>query len=236
MGYETTQVGEAPVKPVFDNGHARITVPSVRQRGRATSAHVIRDIFAEHFPGPVSVLDVTYGLGGFWRWPYQAAGITLTTSDLDLRRKADHHWDFRFLSDGPCPRGSFDVICFDPPFTAAGCSEWAHRYGLCRKHRGPRNTVEVGLWLIQGVGHACMVAKKGVIVKYKDCVESGELAAHWEAAIVCARAIGWEPADEWRVNGARPQPTGRTYTTRPEPVRYVVLKPRLGAVSLPMAL
>lgn len=203
-----------------------LAVPSTRDRVRARSAQVVRDIFAEHFPGPVSVLDVTYGPGGCWSWPYQAAGITLTASDLNPAVKADHHWDFRNLS---AVGRAFDVVCFDPPFTAAGCSDWAHTYGICRKHGGPRNTHETGQWLIEGTRECCQVARKGVVVKFKACVESGRLTDHWPAATASARATGWQLVDEWRTFGERPQPKGRTYTTKVEPTRYCVFKPHAAA-------
>ncbi|MBI4305172.1 MAG: hypothetical protein HY678_02535 [Chloroflexi bacterium] len=192
-------------------------IPSRRDRAWSPSAEIIRDIFTECFPGSVTVLDITYGEGNCWTWPWQATGITLTTADRYVAG-ADHAWDFQAL---PCADESFDVVLFDPPHTSMGCDEAgeAHRYGVCRIHGGPRNTAEVR------VSEAIRVARRGVIIKFKSCVEWGVPGDHWPSVYALIAARGWTVVDEWRKHGARPQPKSRKYVNVPEPCRYVVVVP-----------
>ena len=200
---------------------------SSRERFNTPSARIVRDIFAECFEAPVgTVLDMTYGFGGCWAWPYEALGIELTTSDLNPGGfpyvEAKYRWDFRAL---PLGDRAFDVVIFDPPHTSAGKSEWAWRYGIDRTRGGPRNTREVREWLLAGVQEALRVADLGVIVKYKDCVESGRQPDYWSEVRSLVAAARWAEVGTWTNWGERPQPDGRTYSTQVKPAVYFVAKP-----------
>lgn len=150
-----------------------------------TSAEVIADLFLIHFfrrPWgrilPISVLDLTFGLGAFWK-PYKQwwqSQIRLTTNDLFTA--AGHKFDLQ--QKLPWESKSFDVVVFDPPFSAIGTpsdgkGEWAERYGAARNLPGaPKDYNEILGITINGVQEACRIAKHGIVVKCQPCVESAE--------------------------------------------------------------
>ena len=211
-------------EPAYADGAA--TLQSARHRKRATSAQVMRDIFMDgHFDLPAWVLDVTYGLGRMWKWPYQALGIELFASDLNPGEhpqiNTPRAWDFRNL---PIMDDFYDIVVFDPPFTSAGSSEWAWGYGLDRKRGGPQNTRETGAWLLAGTREALRVAKHGLILKFKDCVESGKPTYHLRDARDIIKAEGWTIVAEYTTDGHRPQPAGREYTNAVQPTVYIVAR------------
>jgi hypothetical protein len=180
---------------------------------RAHSKTVIAALFVTHFAPPVRVFDFTYGDGGFWRWPHP--GVTVVHDEqVDFRAA-------RGLADK-----SFDVVTFDPPHTASGCSAWSHKYGICRKHGGPRNRADVRTWLMAGVNEALRVARRGVIIKYKDCVEGGVQSVFWPDVMWLLAEHGWQAVEVVEIDGQRAQPSGRSYTGVYEPTRYVVAVPK----------
>lgn len=204
-------------------------VQSARHRTRATSTQMVRDIFMDgHFKLPARVLDVTFSLGRMWAWPYQAMGIQLLSSDLNPGRhpgiQTQYVWDFRQL---PASDDCYDIVVFDPPFTSAGSSDWAWGYGLDRKRGGPQNTHETGAWLLAGTREALRVARHGLILKFKDCVESGRPTRHLDDAREIIKAAGWDIVAEYTTHGNRPQPEGRNYTNDVQPTVYVVARERL---------
>jgi len=108
-----------------------------------------------------TVLDTTYGRGGFWT-QYRPAGLVRTVSD------------FRHL---PHPDGSAPVICYDPPYISTGSRETSTvddlyaRYGLgeVKGWRSLRHLIDEGL-----AECARVLAPRGhLLVKCMDYVESG---------------------------------------------------------------
>lgn len=77
---------------------------------RGNTAQCVEDIFTLHFPTAKSVLDCTYGAGRFWKWDHRLA---VTGVDIDPPAGVDVVADYRNL---PFANGTFDVMCFDPPF------------------------------------------------------------------------------------------------------------------------
>jgi hypothetical protein len=180
-----------------------------------TSAEIIRDIFRMHSPkqpGPVRVLDMTYGNGTFWKWDWTGPGIDLTKVDLYGTEDDVLPLDCTAL---PFSGGSFDWVVFDPPFTANGPqsegSSSNDRYRATRGQDGaPGNAGQVRDLMIAGVLEACRVASTGIVVKMQDTVESGKL--HLNVATVmallnddirlqldggaeCPNTIGWKVVD-----------------------------------------
>lgn len=93
---------------------------------RGNTAACVKDIFTLHFPRAERVLDLTYGAGRFWNWEAREVlghELTVTGVDIDppppaLARPPNGGL---FAIDnlnaaGHFPDGSFDVICYDPPF------------------------------------------------------------------------------------------------------------------------
>lgn len=77
---------------------------------RANTARCVEDIFTLHFPAAQTVLDCTYGAGRFWKWEHN---LKVTGVDIDPPVPVTLQADYRTL---PFKAGSFDVMCFDPPF------------------------------------------------------------------------------------------------------------------------
>lgn len=100
-----------------------------------TNGELIRRIAPQYLYGADGVLDVTYGLGGWW--------TRYRPDDLVAHDLKTDGVDFRAL---PEARRSIDVVCFDPPYTPhdadtgieSGGIDFATRYGL-----GERSTAAV---------------------------------------------------------------------------------------------
>ena len=72
---------------------------------------------------------------------------------------------------------------------------------------------------------ALQVADLGIVVKYKDCVESGRQPDYWSEVRSLVAAARWAEVGTWTNWGERPQPDGRTYSTQVKPAVYFVAKP-----------
>ena len=174
------------------------------------SSQIIEDIFRRHFPGPQTVLDLTYATGGFWRWDHGALSVAV------------HHnpgWDFRATT---LPDKSYDVVAFDPPHTSAGHGASADLYGICRVHGGPRNRADVRVWLMAGVNEAARIARTGIIVKYKDCVEWAKPSYWWDDVEWLLEEQGWRIIENIYNDGRRAQPAGRGTLNAANLTRYAV--------------
>jgi hypothetical protein len=138
-----------------------------------------------------SVLDTTYGDGGWWR---RFTPDPFTAHDL---HKLDGV-DFRRL---PEPDGSVDAVCFDPPYVpqggtaigGAGAADFRDRFGL---------TTESTPWwqvrdlIIAGVAECARVARRWVLVKCTDFVTGSTFyTGHkWveQAADTCGLGDPWD--------------------------------------------
>lgn len=150
-----------------------------------TSADIIRDIFALHFPNARTVLDLTFGLGVFWKWDFVAAGLTVHINDaFQVTRKADERFNLLHRYERDCRAtgldAEFDVVVFDPPFSAMGersdGGEFSERYGGTRKHEGaPQNISDIVRLTLGGVLETTRLATQGIIVKTQAVVESGRV-------------------------------------------------------------
>lgn len=219
---------------------------TARDDGPRTSADVIERIFAEHFPGVESVLDATYGRGTFWKWPWRDAGISLTGSDLYAPEPTENRPDaFVRLDFTAFPDHAdwhwFDVVVFDPPFTAQGpntrpAERHNDRYGSTRDLPGaPPNIGAVRDGFVKGIRECATIARCGLIVKAQDVVEGGDLHPN---VILAANAIvragfnivEWVPFNPPR----RKQPPGRRVTGLGGRPSVFLVARRVAAVSLPM--
>ena len=179
------------------------------------SWEVVRDIFAEHITIRADVLDLTWGQGTFWKWGWDKFGISLTTNDL-YATPTDITHDFQIM---PCGNQSFDVVVFDPPFTAQGPNKKVDqrhndRYGSTRDLPGaPRNIHHVQALLMGGIAEACRIARHSVIVKTQDVVESGKLHANVVLAMNHVVQSDFNIERLWRFHPSRrAQPKGRRVT------------------------
>ena len=177
-----------------------------------SSAEVIERIFAD-LPTPLTVLDLTYGMGTFWKWPWEDDLVLVTN---DLYTEADTNHDFTAMPDA---NRSFDIVVFDPPFTAQGPNTKADerhndRYGSTRDLPGaPQNIQGVHDLLLLGISEACLIAQKYVIVKTQDVVESGRLHSSVNLALNEIVATGFNITRTIRFFAPRrAQPEGRRVT------------------------
>jgi hypothetical protein len=167
-------------------------VPASVQTG--TNADLIARIAPVYLEG--QVLDVTYGLGGWWkRW----TPTDLVAHDLDPT-KGDGV-DFRDL---PHPDASFDAVCFDPPYVPAGGqrrsvvkqgeADFRDRFGLA-----PRSRADVVALFRGGMPECARVVRPSgyVLAKCTDYVSGGRfelghvdmLNAAAEAGLRCCDLI-----------------------------------------------
>ena len=221
-----------------------MNITSLRTSG--TSADVIESIFELHFPVAESVLDLTWGRGTFWNWDWRGR-FTLHANDAyayipdtDSDIVAGSRWDFtRVVQDLGCPEWQrWDVVVFDPPFTAngpqRGTDRHQDRYGSTRDLNGaPQNIHDVWRLLDEGTRTACRLARLGVIVKTQDVIESGR---YWDSETVACTAVA---ASNFRVEdkvrllvGRRAQPDtvrgARIQHFRDRPSVFIVGKAQEG--------
>jgi hypothetical protein len=138
-------------------------IPGSVQRG--TNADLIATIAPLYLTG--TVLDVTYGQGGWWK-RYKPADFT--AHDLYTLDGVD----FRAL---PEPDNSIDTVCFDPPYVPQGgmssstADTFRDRFGL---------TIESQPWwecfdlMAQGLKECARVTRRWVLVKCSDFVTGGK--------------------------------------------------------------
>jgi len=196
-------------------------------RTSGTSAEIIRDIFALHFPEAREVVDLTYGKGTFWKWPID---FVLIPNDKFASPDCEFREDFT-ATCWPCDE--FHIAVFDPPFTANGPSKEGHqkRYGADRSQDGaPQNISDVHRLLRLGTLEACRIASEGVIVKTQDVIESGKYHDSEGVARDALREAGWRIIDTVRfLKGRRPQPDAargsRIQHFRNRPSVFLIARP-----------
>lgn len=160
------------------------------------------------------VLDPTYGRGRWWTKYKPSNFVAHDKYTLD-------GVDFRHL---PYNDGQFDVVAYDPPYTAPGGrttstlgvspngkgSDFHDRYGLVNVPESPKETQQL---INDGLTELARVVKpKGyILTKCQDYVSSGKL---WNGTYLTQKhaieVLGLIKADHLlHVAGIRPQPAGR---------------------------
>lgn len=151
-------------------------------------------------------LDVTYGVGGFWRrWRPDH----LVAADLDPERsRVGFPVDFTEL---PWPR-CFDVVLLDPPYKlngTGGSHASDDRYGVATT--GVSWQARHAL-IRSGITEAARVLVAGgvLLVKCQDQVCAG--AVRWQTREFAdhAELVGCTLVDQLHLLGHRPQPGGRS--------------------------
>src|SRR3990167_5943131 len=188
-----------------------------------TSAAIVRDVTALHFPDVASVLHLTYGRGSFWRWDWRPRGLVLWGSDLHVAPpEADSQfmplrWDFERVALDRAEWHLFDLVIFDPPFSAMGPASkhgnaHSERYGAARAMNGaPQNIVDVERMLGLGIVTATSLARHGVVVKTQAVIESGLYHNSPHLATLVLERSGFEIVDEvFFCPARRPQPPERS--------------------------
>jgi len=143
-----------------DHRPDRPTGPLIGSVQNGTNADLMAVIAPLYLAG--SVLDVTYGDGGWWR-RYKPADFT--AHDL---YKLDGV-DFRHL---PEPDSSVDAVCFDPPYIPAGgqgtttMPDFRDRFGIGVY----RSQAKLDALIQDGLAECGRVTRRWVLVKCCDYV------------------------------------------------------------------
>lgn len=145
---------------------------------RGSTAACIQDIFQVHFPQARTVLDATYGMGRFWRWPArEVLGHDLIVTGVDcapppcvpIPAGGLYQYDYRHLDHLFRP-GQFDVLCFDPPFIfTRGLLRLMGTRRAFTGTGGPRNPAELVAHYRRLFEQAAL-ARQGLILKGQDLV------------------------------------------------------------------
>jgi len=201
-----------PVATLDVSQRLKVTSIQVLHPGK-NSSEVIHDIFAMHISPPCSVLDLTFGLGGFWKWGWRSAGVDLTVNDQYSQPKSPGLTIMRHdFTSVPIPDNSFDVVVFDPPFTAngpqRGTDRHQDRYGATRDLVGaPQNMKDVHRLMELGTSTATRLARRAVIIKTQDVIESDR---YWDSEeVLCSslKSANSRAEDNIRyLNARQPQP------------------------------
>lgn len=148
---------------LIDGADDRPVGPLVTSVIHGSNADLVHAVAPLYLAG--SVLDVTYGRGGWWR-RYQPA--TFRGHDL-----ATDGVDFREL---PYSDRSWDAVCFDPPYLPQGRgtdprgAEFRDRYGLAEVQTGG-----LGELVREGIAECSRVARTWLLVKCCDYVNGSRL-------------------------------------------------------------
>lgn len=149
-----------------------------------------------------SVLDCTYGLGGFWK-VFQPVNFIGTDIDV-LRSPYDVSVDFR---DMPFRPGQFTNVVFDPPYKLNGTpamGDMDSRYGV---DVGGRNWQARHTLMADGLIECARVAEKRVLMKCMDQVVSGKKRFQTFEFTKLAEEIGLQLVDRFDlITSPRPQP------------------------------
>lgn len=159
----TARPVEQSMFPDIKPDRPRGPIPGSVQTG--TNADLIATVAPFYLTG--SVLDVTYGEGGWWR---RFRPVEFTFHDL---HKVDGV-DFRHL---PEPDSSVDTVCFDPPYVPQGgmasssAEDFRDRFGLTT---GSTPWWECFDLMAVGLRECARVARQWLLVKCSDFVTGAD--------------------------------------------------------------
>lgn len=152
-----------PVQTSMAEGLERPVGPIPESFVMGDNADLIASIAPVYLTG--SVLDVTYGQGVWWRRfkPDPFKGHDLATDGVDFR-------------DLPYEDGSWDAVCFDPPYIPSRAMETSTRraidhrsaYGLTER----RSRAELEALIAGGLAECGRVARQWVLAKCCDYAEN----------------------------------------------------------------
>jgi hypothetical protein len=172
-----------PVQTSLVEGGERSVGPLLQSLVLGDNAALIAAIAPLYLTG--SVLDVTLGRGVWWRRfkPEVFAGHDLATDGVDFR-------------DLPYGAGSWDSVCFDPPYvpsraphttTAAVRGDFRGAYGLAT----PRSKAELDQLIAGGMAECARVARSWVLVKCCDYAENaGRFVLGHVETMAAGQALG----------------------------------------------
>lgn len=140
------------------------TQPTMTYMG-INSAEAIQRLIALAFPDIYTILDLTYGNGGFWKLGEPENKI-LVTNNIDPESDTSIHLDF---TNTGFPDKVFDLVCYDPPHLADSgeSSMLVERYGTIKGTEALKKLVS------DGAKEAWRICNIGIIVKIVDYAHGG---------------------------------------------------------------
>lgn len=171
---------------------------------RRSNAQLIADL-AQLGYLPEPVVDVTYGLGRFWK---QYRPLQFAACDLN----PDCGVEIADFTKLPYADRSFSTVVFDPPYKLNGTPSQGgpatsdEDYGVGGDYRTPESRHQL---MRDGLTDCARVATEFVIVKCMNQVVSGRV--HWQVDMMTehGQTNGLTKVDELFVYGYRVQPAGR---------------------------
>ena len=169
-----------------------------------TNGHLIADVASLYLHPDDTVLDATYGRGGFWT---EYRPPNLITNDLNGLLMAEYTHDFRNLG---FDANTFDVVAFDPPYKLSGTpalGDFDNRYGIDE----PATRTDRLALISDGFIECMRISKRLVLAKCQDQVNGGRI--HWQTHMLHQAAYNsysdWRLLDRFDMIGtSRPQPSG----------------------------
>lgn len=170
----------------------RPTGPLLGSVVTGTNADLIAAIAPLYIDGH-TVLDVTYGRGGWWK-RYRPAGLVahdLALDGVDFRELPEHDH-------------SVDVVCFDPPYVPAGGQrstvvtrgeqDYRDRFGLTEY----RSQAELDALIADGLAECARVARHWLLVKCSDYVNARHFTLGHRRVLNAADRLGLtNDGDAW---------------------------------------
>lgn len=193
-----------PMQTSLIEGDARPVGPLPESVVRGDNSALLASVAPIYLTG--SVLDVTYGRGMWWR---RFTPATFGQHDLALDGV-----DFRDL---PHEDGSWDAVCFDPPYvprqgiapaTRIEDTAYRERYGLGVS----RGRIELEALISDGLGECARVARQWVLVKCCDYVNGKQFHLGHVFVIRAGEQLGLRVHD-LIVHAAGSGPGGSQITT-----------------------
>jgi len=170
----------------------------------STNAQLIADVARLGYLDG-TVLDATYGEGGFWK-VWRPEGLITN----DLYKPAMWREDYR---DFPPWVGGFDAVVFDPPYKLNGTpalGEQDDRYGTNRRTSRDEVMEDIRLGAIE----CYRVCRRNLLVKCMDQVEGGQMRWQTDMVSETIKALGGRKVTRFDIPTAgRPQPPGRRQLT-----------------------
>lgn len=151
-----------------------------------------------------SVLDVTYGRGKWWT---RFTPEPFTFHDIEIDGV-----DFRDL---PHPDRSFETVCYDPPYIAAGGAATTEKAKDFRGAFGLTPGRTAGSFdnlVMDGLAEVCRVADRWLLVKCMEFVGSAKFVDVPTDVTNACRDLGWVVHDRI-VHHAGPGPGGHNIFT-----------------------
>lgn len=187
------RIATTPASSLFPDGDRHLQTSLIAERERPVgpmpesvwigdNAGLIASIAPLYLTG--SVLDVTYGLGAWWR--------RFTPEPFGRHDLADDGVDFRSL---PHEDSSWDAVCFDPPYIPSHATHTSTRravthraaYGLMEA----RSRADVEGLMADGLAECARVTRRWVLAKCSDYAENpAAFRLGHVSAIVAGEAAG----------------------------------------------